>query len=306
MSSDWSSPASLFSQTVSGPSGSEIAVSGGTQMGPPVDGDSVDYERVMGSNAFQVTVDVLGAGPLQVVVQGSLDGADWYVLHSSTPGAGTAMDVAEGVPARYVRAVVTPGTSVNSGYPQGSPPGQFTVGILAVAREEGLPMPGEPWAPELVDVARHCPRRTRDRSKPGSDTLLMTFNGNTTPTDVDVQQLIDDCVAGLLASVGNVPNINATNPDIAVAMRSYVEWQVAADIEASFPNRDQDLQVADRYSARAQLALKQVETALAAIGEGTVEPLPIWGFPDPPPYADQSPGSGVDFLVKPVPTEVQD
>lgn len=161
-------------------------------------------------------------------------------------------------------------------------------------------MPGEPWAPVLSEVARHIPTRTRDTKSPGSDKMLMTFNANTTPTDADVEQLIDDTVAGLQSVVGDVPGVIDTSSDLAVALKTFVEWQVAADIELAYPNRDADLQTADRLTARAQAAFKNVQAALAAIGSGSVDVLPQWGFPDPPPYADQSPGSGIDFLVKPV------
>lgn len=167
-------------------------------------------------------------------------------------------------------------------------------------------MPGQPWAPTLSGVARHVPTRTRDRTKPGDDTLLGTFNANTTPTGDQVQDLIDDAVAGLEAVVGDIPNVAVAAPNLAAAMRTYVEWRVAADIEVAYPNRDADLQTADRLQARAQAAFTVVQEALAAIGEGTVDVLPWWAFPDPPPYADQSPGAGIDFLVKPVPTEVND
>jgi hypothetical protein len=130
--------------------------------------------------------------------------------------------------------------------------------------------------------------------------MLGTFTASTTPTDEQAQQVIDDAVAGLEAAAGDIPDMMTTSPDLAVAMRTYVEWRAAADIELAYPNRDADLQMADRLTARAEAAYQVVMQGLAAIGGGTIDVLPDWAFPDPPPYADQSPGSGIEFLVKPV------
>lgn len=157
-------------------------------------------------------------------------------------------------------------------------------------------MPGEPWAPGLADVARHVPTRTRDAKSPGSDTLLMTFNANTTPSDAQVNQLIDDAVGVLESQVGDLPGVTSQHPDLAIAMRSYIEWRVAADIEIAYPNRDADIRVYDQLNARAALALKSVTDALVTGDLGATAVDPQWAFPDPPPYADQSPGSGVDFI----------
>jgi hypothetical protein len=104
----------------------------------------------------------------------------------------------------------------------------------------------------------------------------------------------------LQAVVGDVPKVVDLNSDLATTLRTYVEWRVAADIELAYPNRDADLQVANQLVTRAQAAFLAVQQALAATGGGTIDVLPIWGFPDPPPYADQSPGSGIEFVVKQV------
>jgi hypothetical protein len=133
-------------------------------------------------------------------------------------------------------------------------------------------VPGEPWAPGLADVARHIPTRTRDTKSPGSDTLLMTFNANTTPSDAQAQQLIDDTVGVLESQVGDLPGITTQHPDLAIAMRQYVEWRAAADIELAYPNRDADIRLYDQLNAR-------------------------WAFPDAPPYADTSPGSGTELVT---------
>lgn len=161
-------------------------------------------------------------------------------------------------------------------------------------------MSGEAWAPTLSDVARHVPTRTRDYKSPGSDKLQMTFNANTTPNDAAVQQMIDDVVAALQAQVGNLTPLAVTTPDLATAARTYVEWRVSADIELAYPNRDADIRLYAQLDDRAKAALTALQAALNATNAGVVDAFPQWAFPSPPPYADQSPGSGTDFLVKPV------
>lgn len=160
-------------------------------------------------------------------------------------------------------------------------------------------MSGEPWAPGLTDVARHIPTRTRDGKTPGSDTLLMTFSGNTTPTDTQVQQLIDDTLGALEAQIGDIPGVVSTYPDLAIALRAFVEWRTAADIELAYPNRDADIQVYNQLDARAKAAWSVVLAALAVDNVGETALVPQWAFPDPActPYPDESPASGVERLI---------
>lgn len=160
-------------------------------------------------------------------------------------------------------------------------------------------MSGEPWSPGLTDVARHIPTRTRDRKTPGSDALLMTFNQSTTPTDDQVQQLIDDNVGALEGQIGDIPSVLANFPDLAISMRVYVEWRTAADIEVAYPNRDADIQVYAQLDARAKAAYAVVTAALAVDNTGSTALVPQWAFPDPgaTPYPDTSPGSGIDRLI---------
>jgi hypothetical protein len=158
----------------------------------------------------------------------------------------------------------------------------------------------EAWAPGLSDVAKHIPARTRDKSKPGQDVMLRTFNANTTPNDADVQQRIDDAVSALIGQVGELPAQLTESAEVADMARTAVEFRVAADIELAYPNRDADLITYDRLDRRAQLAMQQLTAALAlAAGGGGYTPdlLPQWAFPDPPPWGDTSPGSGTEFVV---------
>jgi hypothetical protein len=152
---------------------------------------------------------------------------------------------------------------------------------------------GEPWAPTLPDVARHIPTRTRDVKTPGSDALLGTFTGSTTPTSDQAQAVIDGVVGTLLASVGALPD---NHPDLLVAARIACEWRAAADIEIAYPNRDADVQVYEQLDLRAQAAWAAFTTALGNIGGSPSGPdsVPEWCFPPGPPWGDLSPGSGAD------------
>lgn len=160
-------------------------------------------------------------------------------------------------------------------------------------------MSGEPWSPGLTDVARHIPTRTRDSKAVGKDTLLMTFSQNTTPTDDQVQQLIDDTLGALEAQIGDIPSVLTQHPDLAIAMRVYVEWRTAADIEVAYPNRDADIQVYAQLDARAKAAYAVVAAALAVEDVGSTALVPQWAFPDSrcTPYPDESPGSGAEQLI---------
>lgn len=158
-------------------------------------------------------------------------------------------------------------------------------------------MPGEPWAPQLADVARHIPQRTRDTRSPGSDRLLGTFSSATTPTDGQAQQVIDDAVAGILADVGELPAAAYQAPEIAVAARVAAEWRAAADIEVAYPNRSADLDMYAQLNARAGDALATLKRALAQAGSGMTGEVPAWNFPPAPGWGDTSPGSGTDQLT---------
>jgi len=156
---------------------------------------------------------------------------------------------------------------------------------------------GEPWAPTVTDVARHIPTRTRDTKTPGSDKLLNTFTVNTTPTDAQAQQVIDDIVAALTAEFGDLPQHVGHSPDIAAAARTAVEWRAAADIEVAYPTRNADLNVYPLLNARADTARRTLQVALAAAGAGQVDLIPVSSFPPPPGWGDTSPGSGADYVT---------
>ncbi|WP_031165957.1 hypothetical protein [Streptosporangium roseum] len=139
----------------------------------------------------------------------------------------------------------------------------------------------EPWAPTLEQVADHIPTRTRDSTTPGSDTLLMTFNADTTPTDEQARRYIDSAVAEVLAAVaGTVP---ATPTYLRELARKAAALRAAADIELAYPDRDADVEVAAQLDQRAKDALlRLVEAVSDAGGTGTEGSLlPVWSMPVP-------------------------
>jgi hypothetical protein len=167
------------------------------------------------------------------------------------------------------------------------------------ARRAGLEadLVSEVWAPTLQQVAEHIPRRTRDVSTPGSDTQLGTFSGNTTPTDVQAQSVIDDATNTIISAAGQMPPV--TDPNYALvttSARIAAEWRAAADIEVAYPVRDADVKVFAQLDQRAKDALTALIELMAHTETGAVEPVPIWMSPDPPPWADTSPGSGVNLV----------
>lgn len=132
---------------------------------------------------------------------------------------------------------------------------------------------------------------------PGSDALLGTFNANTTPTDAQAQQVIDDCVSALIAEVGELPTTVAEAAEIEDAARSAVEWRAAADIELAYPNRDADIRVYEQLNSRANMALDILRRALKQVGSGMIDVSPEWAFPAPPAWGDFSPGSGIEAIT---------
>jgi len=132
---------------------------------------------------------------------------------------------------------------------------------------------------------------------PGSDAMLNTFTAATTPTDDQAQTVIDDAVTLVLSAAGDLPpTTHPKYPDIADAARSAASWRAAADIELAYPVRDADVQVFAQLDNRAKDALAALIELMAHTETGAVEAVPVWMSPDPPPWADLSPGSGIEAV----------
>ncbi len=157
----------------------------------------------------------------------------------------------------------------------------------------------EGWAPTLDDVARHIPRRTRDTNAPGSDVVLGTFTPATTPTDSQAQAVIDAAVNMVLSVAGPVVQPGLPNASLVQqAARTAAEWRAAADIELAYPNRDADLSVVQELNARAEAAMTALLAVMEQTQTGAIDVVPYWSSPLPPPWADKSPGSGIETIVR--------
>jgi hypothetical protein len=141
-------------------------------------------------------------------------------------------------------------------------------------------MPAAAWAPTLSDVARHIPTRTRDTQTPGSDAMLGTFTPETTPTDEQAQEFIDQSVQWVVGNCGQLPQNLTSTDDLWINARTAAEWRAAADIEIAFPmNRDPDVRLFQVMDQRAKDALATVRAAMQGEGVGQVDLVPYWAMP---------------------------
>lgn len=142
-------------------------------------------------------------------------------------------------------------------------------------------MAAEPWAPTLEQVADHIPTRTRNSAAPGDDSLQMTFNAQTTPADEAANRFVASAVSEVLAAVaGSVPS---TPPYLRSLAQKAAALRAAADIELAYPDRDADVEVAERLDQRAKDALIRLVDAVNDVGAtGTTGSLlPVWSMPAP-------------------------
>jgi hypothetical protein len=141
-------------------------------------------------------------------------------------------------------------------------------------------MPAAAWAPTLADVARHIPTRTRDMTTPGSDAMLGTFTPETTPTDDQAQEFIDQSVQWVVGHCGTLPANLTSTDDLWINARTAAEWRAAADIEIAYPmNRDPDVKLFQVMDTRAKDALATVLAAMQGEGVGQVDLVPYWAMP---------------------------
>lgn len=151
-----------------------------------------------------------------------------------------------------------------------------------------MPIPAGPtaaaaWAPSLPQVATYVPERTVTLTTPGEESALNTFSDDTTPTSAQVTDFITAAVRHVQMKVG--ASIDATLYDAATAAAA---MRTAGLVELSYPVRDGDLNVGDRWIKLADDAIEQIRTANADPTAGTrPDPLlPVYSFPDPPVYGD--------------------
>jgi hypothetical protein len=139
------------------------------------------------------------------------------------------------------------------------------------------------WSPTLTEVADYVPGRTRPATPgAGDDTLLGTFTPLTRPTGEQTARLIAGATAHVAATVGTVDLSLYALAKAAAAQRA------AAYVELAYPERDADLNTADRLLTLSDTALAQLEGANLAVSGATVgiAAMPVWAMPTPVAWGD--------------------
>jgi len=110
--------------------------------------------------------------------------------------------------------------------------------------------------------------------------MLGTFTADTTPTDEQAQEFIDQSVQWVVGNCGALPANLTSTDDLWINARTAAEWRAAADIEIAFPmNRDPDVRLFQVLDQRAKDALSTVRSAMQGEGVGQVDLVPYWHFP---------------------------
>lgn len=147
--------------------------------------------------------------------------------------------------------------------------------------EVGAGLNGYPWRPDLATVATYISERTVTVTAPGVQEPVGTFTADTTPTAEQALVLIEQATRYVITKVGTVAVTLYEPARDAAAMRA------AGLIELAYPSRDADLNVGDRWLKLADDAITGLRTANSNPGAATPDALlPVYSFPDPPPYAD--------------------
>lgn len=141
---------------------------------------------------------------------------------------------------------------------------------------------GPTWTPGRSRVAHYVPGRTLDYD---AETHVLTFTSTTRPTGLQVDQLIADAVAWVLAATGTVA---ASLYDMASATAAV---RAAAFVELGYPDKAEDVSHGQILLAEAQRMLDQLVRAnQAATGANPTDPgaalLPRFAFPAAPSWAD--------------------
>ncbi|NUW45547.1 hypothetical protein [Nonomuraea rhodomycinica] len=141
------------------------------------------------------------------------------------------------------------------------------------------------WTPSLEQVADHIPTRTRSAAAAGDDSMLGTFNQQTTPTNEQATRQITAAVAEVLAAVGGT--IPAAPPHLVTLASEAAALRAAADIELAYPGRQADVSVYEQLDRRAKDALQRL---IDAVNDANAGPegslLPVYAFPGPAWYGD--------------------
>jgi hypothetical protein len=146
------------------------------------------------------------------------------------------------------------------------------------------PVAGGPeWIPGRSRVANYVPLRTLERD---SETHDWTFTANTFPTGVTVDRLIADAVEAIHARVGEVaPALHGAASVVAAKL-------AACAVERGYPAQqsEQSLTRARDICDDAAKALDDLAAANRKPDDpgNAANPLPLYDFPDSPPWGDHN------------------
>lgn len=151
-----------------------------------------------------------------------------------------------------------------------------------------LPVPSDDrasWTPFLSDVADYVAYLTVDTTSPGGQVYLGTFTGDTTPTDEQVQRIIDremSIVAAATIGIAPMPTALYSLANTVVALRA------ASIIARTYQRTNElDLRFATTLDAWASAALADLVRAVGEQGGGPGSgPAPVGYFPDAPYWGD--------------------
>lgn len=209
------------------------------------------------------------SGLVPTAFVGSVKTVQWFATNTGVVGAATDLAAGDWL---AVWTVTGTGASV-------------TPKIYSVST---LPTPGTRvgWTPFLSDVADYVAYLTVDTTSPGSQVFLGTFTGNTTPTDEQVQRIIDrevSIVEGMTVGITSMPTSLYSLASTVVALRA------ASIIARTYQRTNElDLRFATTLDAWAASALASLIAAVGELGGGPgAGPAPVGYFPDAPYWQDQ-------------------
>lgn len=144
------------------------------------------------------------------------------------------------------------------------------------------------WTPGRSRVANYVPGRTLV-AVAGANSAQLTFTSQTKPTGIQVDRLIADAVAWVLARTGTI------HSSLSEMAASVAAIRTAGMVELGYPDRDAAVKQVSSNTAEALLAQAKAMRddliiANQAAGEAPVNVsagfLPVYSFPAPVPWGD--------------------
>jgi hypothetical protein len=147
---------------------------------------------------------------------------------------------------------------------------------------------GSEWTPTRERVAVYIPERTVEINRLSDGLPTLGFSADTRPTGRQIDQQIEDAVAWVTTSCGDL------HASLYETARGLAALRTAGMAEASWPVRDGDLSAAQILLTQADNGLKTLAARNEALtGEDPDDPdavfeiVPAWSFPSASAWGDQ-------------------